>query len=75
MRRRWPLNVDRLADRLCSSPMSANTAENGGRRTGGVAGTGRPAFAISTARPSACAGWKKSRSSMNREKRRTGVGS
>lgn len=23
MRRRWPLKVDRLADRLCSSPMSA----------------------------------------------------
>jgi len=54
IRRRWPLNVERLADRLCSSPMSASTAEKGGSRTGGVAGTCRPAFAISTAKPSAC---------------------
>ena len=54
MRFRWPLKVDRLAKRLCSSPMSASTAEKGGSRAGGVAGTGNPAFAISAASPNAC---------------------
>lgn len=54
MRRRWPLKVDKLAERLCSSPMSASTAEKGGSRTGGAAGTASPALAISTARPTAC---------------------
>ena len=54
MRRRWPEKVDRLAARLCSSPMSASTAENGASRTGAAAGTGSPAFAISTASPNAC---------------------
>ena len=54
IRRRWPEKVDRLAARLCSSPMSASTFENDGSRTGAAAGTASPAFAISTASPNAC---------------------
>ena len=54
MRRRWPLKVDRLAKRLCSSPMSASTMENGGSLAGGAADMGTPAFAMSTASPKAC---------------------
>lgn len=47
--------MERLAERLCSSPISANTALKGGKRTGAAAGTASPAFAIRTANPNACA--------------------
>lgn len=57
MRFRWPEKVDREADRLCSSPMSASTALNGGRKAGSLAGRNRPALAISTASPKACNTW------------------
>ena len=53
MRRRWPLKVDRLALRLCSSPISASTASKQGRRAGAAAGSGRPHLAATAARPSA----------------------
>lgn len=55
MRLRWPLKVDRLAERLCSSPMSASTALYAGSFTGGSAGMAIPARAIRTASPKACA--------------------
>lgn len=53
MRARCELKVDRLAERDCSSPMSASTVEKAGSAAGGSHGTGSPARAMHTASPSA----------------------
>jgi hypothetical protein len=48
-----PLKVDRLAVRLCSSPMSASTELKQGRRAGAATGSIMPVLAMQAARPRA----------------------
>ena len=48
---RWALNVERLASMLCSSPTSAKTSSNTGRRLVAPTGTGTPDCANALSRP------------------------